>query len=298
MRIQMQEGNSASELQYKSWQLALVGAPVDDRGLAAVKFANESASETRSMSYAPDSFTVNHGGEVRNAEELEVAVSSDVNKSILLETTTLGFVEIFLTAKALKSAGCTNLELLYVEPGEYTSPRRTQLLHKRDFELSDEVPGYKGIPGATLVTTDRTSQRAVFFLGYEERRLDVALQTQIVRPSDVYVVFGVPAFTPGWEMNAFANNIRVIRDNNVSGGVHFCGAESPEAAFGILTEIYESLLPGERLIVGPIGTKPNGIGAALFAATHEDVGLFYDHPKKSAKRSTGVARWHLYTVEF
>jgi hypothetical protein len=298
MRIQMQEGSNASELQYAPWQLAFVGTPVDDRGLVAVKFAQEFAAQTKTMSYSPESFAISDGQESRNAEELEDMLSSDAGKSILLEATTLGFVEIFLTAKALKTAGCTNLSLLYVEPGEYASPKRTQLLHKRDFELSDEVPGYKGIPGATLVTTDRTSQRAVFFLGYEERRLDVALQTQIVRPSDVYVVFGVPAFTPGWEMNAFANNIRVIRDNNISGGVHFCGAESPSAAFEILSDIHESLPPGERLIIGPIGTKPNGIGAALFVATHQDVGLFYDHPKKSAKRSSGVARWHLYAVEF
>jgi hypothetical protein len=298
MQIRMQEGNSASELLYTSWELSLVGAAVDDRGRAALEFARDSSGDARTLSYLPDAFAVEDAGQLRNAEDLLETLSAEAQKSVLLEATTLGFVEIFLVAKTLKAVGCSNLSLLYVEPSEYASPRRTQLLHKRDFELSDEVPGYKGIPGATLVTTDRTNQRAVFFLGYEERRLDVALQTQIVRPSDVSVVFGVPAFTPGWEMNAFANNIRVIRDNNISGGVYFCGAESPLAAYEILEEIHESLLPGERLIVGPIGTKPNGIGAALFAAGHEDVGLFYDHPKKSAKRSTGVARWHLYQIDF
>jgi hypothetical protein len=294
----MQEGSSTSELQFSSWQIAFIGTPVDERGRAAANFANHAAHETRTVSYSPELFSISVGADTRNAEELQDAISGDAAKSILLEATTLGFVEIFLAVKALKTAGCTKLSLLYIEPGEYASPKRTQLVHRRDFEISDEVPGYQGIPGATLVMTDRTNQRAVFFLGYEERRLDVALQTQIVRPSDVIVVFGVPAFTPGWEMNSFANNIRVIRDNNISGGVYFCGAESPAAALGVLDEIYESLLPGDRLVIGPIGTKPNGIGAALFAANHPDVGLFYDHPKRSAGRTSDVTRWHLYTVEF
>jgi hypothetical protein len=294
----MQEANTAQELQFLSWQLALVGTAVDDRGVAAIQFAHESASESRTVSYSPDLFSICVGSDTRNAEDLEEVIFGEAARSIILEATTLGFVEIFLVLKALNGAGCKKLSLLYVEPGDYTGSKRTQLVHRRDFELSDEVPGFKGIPGATLVTTDRTIQRAVFFLGYEERRLDVALQTQIVRPSDVMVVFGVPAFTPGWEMNSFANNIRVIRDNNIGGGVYFCGAESPAAAFGILDEIYESLLPGERLIIGPIGTKPNGIGAALFAASHREVGLFYDHPKRSANRSSDITRWHLYSVEF
>ena len=118
----------------------------------------------------------------------------------------------------------------------------------------------------------------------------------MVRPSETAVVFGVPAFPAGWEMNSFANNIRVIRDSNVSGGIHFCGAENPAAAFDVLQEIYDSLAEGERLVVGPIGTKPNGIGTALFVAAHSDVGLLYDHPKRSAGRSSGTSGWHLYSV--
>src|ERR1035438_3771052 len=51
-------------------------------------------------------------------------------------------------------------------------------------------------------------------------------------------------------------------------------------------------------VVGPLGTKPNGVGAALFAVTPPDVGLLYDHPWKTPKRTAEVARWHLYEVEF
>ena len=75
---------------------------------------------------------------------------------------------------------------MYVEPGDYSSPRRSQLLLKRDFSLSDEVPGYKAIPGATLMLSDKVQQKGVFFLGYEARRLDRALEDyQMIRPSNI-----------------------------------------------------------------------------------------------------------------
>src|ERR1700686_2461310 len=99
MRVQMQEGSSASDLQFSFWQLALIGTPVDDRGLAAVRFANESADESRTVSYSSDLFSISVGNVTRNAEELDEAISTEAGKSILLEATTLGFVEIFLALK-------------------------------------------------------------------------------------------------------------------------------------------------------------------------------------------------------
>jgi hypothetical protein len=294
----MQESDSLQGLGAQQWDLGIIGQSLDDRGDAAIGYVSSHCSQQSVATYDADKFTISVDGISYQAEQTSEGFKANAGKSILLETTTLGFVELFLCTKALKELNFSSVSLLYVEPGQYVTARGERLLHRRDFELSEEVPGFKGIPGATLVTTVRTKQRVAFFLGFEERRLDVALQTQMIRPSDTIVVFGVPAFTPGWEMHSFANNIRVIRDNSLSGGVHFCGAENPAGAFETLLEIYESLLQGERLIIGPIGTKPCGIGAALFAATHQDVGLLYDHPKKSVKRTAQVARWHLFEVDF
>jgi hypothetical protein len=128
--------------------------------------------------------------------------------------------------------------------------------------------------------------------------LDVALEDfQTLKPSDCSVVFGVPAYKPGWEVHAFANNVRVLETKRLSGGIHFCGAENPSGAFELLDEIRMSLETGTRMIVAPIGTKPNGIGAALFAAVNPSVGLLYDHPNRSPGRSEAVSRWHLYQID-
>ena len=235
-----------------------------------------------------------------HVDDVEIYFSRFMENSISLEATTLGFVEIFLCCRSIQQIGLNQINILYVEPQKYSKIKKTErLLHKRDFILSEEFPGYRAVPGATFMLSDRSRQRGVFFLGYEERRLDRALEDyQMIQPSNCCVVFGVPAFKPGWEMDAFANNIRVIRDKNIRGGIHYCGAENPAATIDLLAEIHSSLGKSERMFIAPIGTKPNGIGAAIFASYYSEVGILYDHPHRKIGRSKKVAKWHLYDIEF
>lgn len=298
----MQESEVVTDLSFSRWDIAIVGPPLDDRGKSAIDFVTKNSNSVITFEYNSEDFTLRIDGADYDADDLESYLLKLNGKTIIFESTTLGFVEIFLCCKGFHSLGIKKLSFLYVEPKNYQKPmstmRKSQLLHKRDFELSQEVPGYKAIPGGTLLLTDRIPQKTVFFLGFEERRLDRALEDyQMIQPSSASVVFGVPAFKPGWEMDAFANNIRVIRERNIKGGVHFCGAENPASAIRVLKKIKKSLEINERLFVAPIGTKPMGIGAALFAATNNDVGLLYDHPKRSVKRSSDVARWHIYNAD-
>jgi hypothetical protein len=299
LRVTMQESESALALTHARWEVGITGKVIDDRGQAAVDFAQRNTNRLITLEYDPDEFAVDVDGTRINAEDLGRQLEGLGTKSVLLECTTLGFVEIFFCCRSFVEIGSMRSSFLYVEPESYALRSRSQLLHKRDFELSGEVPGYKAIPGATVMLSDRVRQRGVFFLGYEERRLERALEDhQMIQPASCSVVFGVPAFNAGWEMDSFANNIRVIRERNVRGGVYFCGAENPAATVGVLADIVDELASDERLFVAPIGTKPTGIGVALFVATRSDVGILYDHPKRRQGRSTRVARWHLYGVDF
>ena len=302
MLIRMQEGESEAQLSSGDWDVALVGKPLDDRGTSAVNFLKARVAQVITLDYDPDKFELDVDGNKIGADDLEDYVDRFESLSLVLECSTLGFVETFLCCRALYNKHFRDLSFLYVEPLSYTlreaTFRRSQLLHKRHFELSYEVPGYKAIPGATLIMTDRIPQRTVFFLGYEERRLDRALEDhQLIQPKACSLVFGVPAFKPGWEMDTFANNIRVVKERNLRGGVYFCGAENPASALEVLRKIGTELAPNERLFVGPIGTKPMGIGVALFASQRQDIGILYDHPKRREQRSDQVARWHLYDVD-
>jgi hypothetical protein len=217
--------------------------------------------------------------------------------SVILEATTLGFVEVLLCCRALLQCGVHEFDVSYVEPKGYRSPRRRHLLHRRDFELSSDVPGYAAIPGHGILLGGRFPQKGIFFLGYEESRLRRAFEDlQMIRASTSMITFGVPAFLPGWEMDSIANNIGVIREQNIRGGVYYCGAENPAAVVEILSDVYAGLAANERLFAAPIGTKPHGVGVALLVSHHRDVGIIFDHPRRTRGRSSEIAHWHLFSV--
>jgi hypothetical protein len=297
MKMDMQRTGDSAKLSYSTWDVALVGEELDERGLAAREFARVNSSNIAECAYSPDTIELRLNDQSYQADRADDAFAKLGSGRILLEATTLGFPEVYLACRTLRSRGVAAISLLYVEPLEY-SAARGQLLHRRDFELSDEVPGYIPVPGATILLEDRRAQRGVFFLGYEERRLDRAMEDHPIVPARTSVVFGVPAYQPGWEMDAFANNARVLRDRNISGGVHFCGAQNPQAAYEVLVQVSRERERDEEMFVAPIGTKPHGIGAALFAAENPEVGILYDHPKRKRRRTSKVSSWHMFNVAF
>ena len=251
------------------------------------------------LCYYPETSEIDIAGKRVSADALPDVLLKLFSGPVVLEATTLGFVEILLCCRAFHKIGIEAFGMTYVEPDRYHAPEleHSHLLHRRDFELSGEVPGYRAIPGNAILLGDRTLQKGVFFLGYEEARLRRAFEDlQMIRPSRSDVVFGVPAFKPGWEMDAIANNIAVIREQNIRGDVYFCGAENPAAVIEKLEDIHKGLAANERLFIAPIGTKPHGIGVALFASQHHNIGIIYDHPQRTSGRSDDIAHWHLFLV--
>jgi len=293
----MQKVSDANQLNLPDYNICFHGEAVDDRGKAAVHEIEGRAKTMISLTYDPSNLDIWVSGDCVSVDELPKFLEKKLSGSIVLETTTLGFVEILLCCRALHKLGFKTYDLLYVEPKRYRNPPKRHLLRRRDFELSGNVPGYQAIPGSAILLGDRKPQKGVFFVGYEEARLRRAFEDlQMIQPSKSAIVFGIPAFKPGWEMDSIANNIAVIREQNVRGGIHFCGAENPVAVIEILTEIHASLGPDQRLFVSPIGTKPHGIGVAVFVSQHPEIGVIYDHPKRTQGRSEKMAHWHLFSV--
>jgi hypothetical protein len=158
--------------------------------------------------------------------------------------------------------------------------------------------GYQAVPGSSFELHERKPQKCVFCVGFEGQRLEQAFEDLPINPKKTCIIFGVPAFHPGWEMDTFANNIRTIRERGIAGGVFFCGANNPKAVFETLEAIYREKASEEQMFVGGIGTKPHGIGVALFACNRPDVGLLYDHPTRKPNRSEEYRAWHLFDVTF
>jgi len=296
MRMFMQAGQGPTDLEFSRWEHAIVGLPIDARGIAATEFARANANAVHEFRYDPESLSVWLDGTSFTAEEPEKAFLRLHDGPILLEATSLGFVEILACCRALLQLGRRAITMIYIEPLEYFRPRRSQLVHRRDYELSDEVHEFNAVPGNAILLLRDRPVRVMVFAGFEGQRL-FRLQEKLGRtPSEFNFIFGVPAYHPGWEMNAFANNFRFVSGEQMIGRVHFCGAQNPSSAYEILCDV-QSACNGERLLVAPIGTKPHGIGCALYLCEHPEAGVVYDNPVRKKRRSDKVGSWHLFNIE-
>ena len=297
MNVYEWKGANAAEVQFGHWDVALVGEALDQRGQLAVSEARKRCRRVCRLRYRPDELKVDFNEISCDVDDVVHQLAEFSDSRILLEATTLGFAEVLLSCTALCRTGISKFDICYIEPGEYRRSRGAHLLSRRDFELSGEVKGYRAIPGNAILLLDGSPQKGVFFLGYEGSRLRRTFEElEMIDRRQVSLVFGVPAFQPGWEMDSIANNIALVGENQVELEPYFCAADSPGAAVDLLQEIYVSLNENERMFIGPIGTKPHGIGTALFASHRTDIGIIYDHPERTQGRSQEVGSWHLYSV--
>ncbi|WP_053076317.1 MULTISPECIES: hypothetical protein [Burkholderia] len=283
-------GKRAADLQLPEDMILLHGEELDDRGESACRSAPETSRVK--LSFGVDDMSLTVGTRKMSSDSaLELLCEYDWRK-VVLEATTLGFAELFCAVNALLANGATAINIIYVEPAEYTRDGKGAEL----FALSEPTRGYVAIPNAIVDLSSEEVEAGVFFLGFEPERLDRALEEyQMIASKYVKVVFGIPAFHPGWELDAIIPHLTALETHQLH--LDYCSANDPEAAFECLERTRDTLGPDKRMFVAPIGPKPCGIASAIFASVYpEQVGLLFDHPRRKKKRSSGVDLWHRFTV--
>lgn len=269
------------------------GKVVDHRGQVAMGVGSLD-HERVAVSYDVARMTISIGDQSIGADNCSDLIKQYVEgRAIVLEATTLGFAELFCIIRAFIAHKVSNLDIIYAEPNEYTKPPGSG----DAYALSELITGYAPIPNAVVDLSSDEVEAGVFFLGYEPQRLTRALEEyQMITNKSVKVMFGVPAFRAGWELNSIVPHLpTLIQQQGFEVG--YCSANDPGSAFECLETTRQSLSEGTRMFIAPIGTKPCGVAAAVFASIFPDqTGLLFDHPTKMSKRSSGVHMWHKYRV--
>lgn len=283
------------------WCVGFMGDSAnDDRSTAAMDYVTKKTKSVHTISYNPKDFTVLLDDKCFDKDDINNELKHILAGSILIDATTLDFAELLILLQSLKDLSINSVSILYIEPKSYKRKKSvvSNILHRRDFELSEEVIGYEAIPGHALMIRKNVKQKSVFLCGYEEDRFERAMEDHELLSVNCCCIFGVPAFVSGWEMNSFDNNIRIIKSRNVIGGVSFCGATNPLSVYLALEQIYRGLDEDEEMFVVPLSTKPINLGACLFLLEKpkERVAVLYDHPRNS--KATDIAKWHLFNVKF
>jgi hypothetical protein len=283
-------GKSAEDLQLPADMILLHGEELDDRGESACRSAPEDRRVQLSFGVSDMSLTV--GDRKKSSDSAAELLSEYDWRKVVLEATTLGFAELFCAVNALLANGATSINIVYVEPAEYTRDSKGAEL----FALSEPTRGYVAIPNAIVDLASDEVEAGVFFLGFEPERLDRALEEyQMIASKYVKVVFGIPAYHPGWELDAIIPHLTALDSHKLQ--LDYCSANDPEAAFECLERTRDTLGVEKRMFVAPIGPKPCGIASAIFASVYpKQVGLLFDHPRRKKKRSSGTDLWHRFTV--
>ncbi|WP_157903129.1 hypothetical protein [Cupriavidus malaysiensis] len=271
------------------------GDAIDERGELAIQNAKEVAQNHVPLSYDPEQMELTVSGSPILAERCEEIFANYRNSSFLFEATTLGFAELYCGIRAAIKLQVPQLNIVYVEPDDYSRSERGS----DEFALTDVLTGYRPIPPAIVDLTSPDVEAGVFFLGFEPARLDRALEEyQMIVEKDIKILFGLPAFKAGWELHSIVPHLTTLKERG-SFAIAYCAANDPEAAFEALQNTRASLSAEQKMFIAPIGTKPCGIAAAIFASLYQDqVGLVYDHPRRKPKRSAGVNVWRSFGAIF
>jgi len=286
-----------NEVPEKNWDVGFYGEALDVRGQKSISFLQAKVKQAFKIIYNPAEFTVSIDSEIIQKDDLEDYFDKYKWDNVLIDSTTVGFVELLLTIKkALKKS--ERFEILYLQPEYYKKKDNSTILRNREFDITSEMPGYQAIPGFSSLLQSDDNNHYVFIAGYEPIRLDRAFEDyQMITSENSHIIFGLPAYKAGWENDAFSNNISVLSNRKILGDIKYCGAINPLAAYNLLEEIRKSLDVNTTLIVAPIGPKPLGIGAALFIGQVSGVSLLYDHPINKPDRTEKISKWIFYKIE-
>ena len=127
MIIELQEGPQAANIDLQNWKTAFHGVILDERGKTAVDAIQQRTHNTYQLNYHPETFELELDAERFNIDEFPKVLHAKVNYPLVLEATTLGFVEILLCCRILCEKGLKRLDIVYVEPERYHKPLRSHL---------------------------------------------------------------------------------------------------------------------------------------------------------------------------
>lgn len=299
MNIVMEYADNSNLLSNKKWDIAFYGRSRDNRYEYSVGYLKENSKKLLEFYYDAENYEWYLNNEKKGIiDNVDIDFASIFcgELSILIDSTSLDFAELLILLRALKYSGLTSVDFLYLEPAKYRAPLE-RLTENRSFDLSIKIKGFLAIPGYAMSFESQDS--VVVLCGYEGDRLGHAFEEYDIKGDNCRLIFGMPPYSYGWDMNSYVNFIPVIKSNNISTGFYYCSAANPLAVYETLKQIYIALDENQNMFILPLGTKPMSLGAIMFIVENghnNNISILYDHPIKTENSTSNVIRWNLYRL--
>lgn len=253
-----------------------------------------------------DSFSINE--EIVKRHEINMKKMLVENSLVLIEATTLGYVEIVTLLFLLNNLNFKmKIKIFYAEPEGYTKKENSYF--DDVYNLSSEYKNYKYIkPFIFKKPQDSLSQNKaslVTILGFEENRLGRIIEDNDadMKYNEFISIISVPGFIVGWENISLSKHYHLL--NNVK-SLYYTPADNPYETYKVLNNIVENL-NGKKIAIMPIGTKPCTIGTSVFMVnkyeeikktkSNLNISTKYDFPIKSTNRTFGISDIYEYELK-
>lgn len=291
---------NVNHFQSLSNTLVFCGVPIDDRGDKLLEEIGKHTDKIVTVSFDIETYTISLNDQpypiMRPNSGFNELISNFNFDSILIESTTIGFIELLIVLKWFDTAEIETIEICYAEPENYK--RRTNYMNdlgKHEFDLSSHSGGFKAIPGFAQAISSEEKAPLITILGFERSRLGHLMQEdEGAYISSILPIFGTPGYKVGWDKHSFIQNIDTLKD--ICSKPQFVSAHSPLDIYKMLVYIKESI-DSDKILLAPFGTKPLSLGAAIFLINfRKNVILKYDHPTRKRGRSEGLADIHVFNV--
>lgn len=280
--------------------LIFCGNVIDDRGERLLKeLSIEISNRLVPILFDADTYSLSIDGVMHASRRANVVLTKFFEENdglnYVIDSTTLGFVELLYLLRWFKDNHSGTVEIIYAEPERYKS--RINYISdfgKHEFDLSSHSGGFKGVMGFTRMFSSDKKSCLVAVLGFERARLGQLLELdEGAYIGDIIPVFGTPGFKVGWDKHSFFQSVDTLKDKALP--PHFVSAFSPIDVLDRLEYIKRS--SQDDLMLAPFGPKPLSLGIAVFLVNNiGDIALKYDHPKKKEGRSVGLGSIHRYLV--
>lgn len=185
--------------------------------------------------------------------------------------------------------------VVYREPLDYT--RHTHPTRGLIYDLSEKIAGIAPLPGLANLRL-RPPDESVFvpLLGFEGARLAHVLESSEPSIERVVPIIGTPGFRPEYAAQALLSGRITLQQHYHHSRIQFAKANCPFDLFHELVKIHDAF-DRSFLRIAPVGTKPHGLGAVLFALGRQgSAEIVYDHPIRKRQRTSGRSQVCLYDV--
>lgn len=185
-----------------------------------------------------------------------------------------------------------SVHAMYVQPIAYAG--RDKDAKNPQYALNHSFLGIGPLPTFGKIFRSNENCRIIVQLGFDGARATAILAEYDPLPPFVVMV-GAPGFQLGFPSESIDCNRAIFRSSRPA-SVLFAPADCPFAAMWELEAMMRDS-PDDYMIVAPIGTKPQALGAILFALSHSNrVEIVYDHPVRQPTHSSGVGPLHVFRL--